>query len=803
MGSSSTTINALQRVIATPSLANARDLENILRQSGCSSTLFGRMNQKSSIDAAAESDRGVVERIANAFDASLTAARVLAGIPHSDPSLQPRPAAQRFLNPDTDNCRWEPQHPKINFDKPSVQFWSDDNTESLRFRKYRSPEGLVTVLVQDTSLGISRDRMVDTILNLNSDDKLKTFEAIGQFGHGGSSALAFCELCLVLTSPRFGKSLDEFFWTLIFPEAQEGPSKQSVVRKWFCSGDGLPLADNKDVLPMLTSSFPGTSVWHFGYVRGTWLKTAAGAHQDTPAARLGRLFFSFPLPCEIRGELARGDTPTGARTVKGAYYRLLEERPGKNRVVEYRTGEKSETLYVDGVEYGRFSVFVFVLNDRKLVRNYVDNQHPVIITLNGQNHGEMTAKLLSDANFPELASTSIAEIRLDRLDEEALSNIVNNSREQPKNSPFTRALVARVRDILSEDESLLEIERRRQDEKAQQSSDALNEKITRFLAAILSDAAAEPATESGGDAPGKKRKKRKTPHQPRPEVAACDPPKIFEFLYPTPVFVPEGATKILKFKSDARPPKYSFHGDNQRCFARLRGSGTRLPQVSISGKADIDGRGYGSVTVSCTETPKNSIERDELVGQVEIMLQTTDGRTLTSVLDVGVAPKPHERERKRRQSVRPEIIFCAPDRADRDYLASLFGEEKIASFSAYLEKYRDALSVPDSHCAYWGESADRTGESWLIVEINIAHPRLVSMMKNCATAEERVALKERIVEDIVLDCYQHTFRLDDVPDIVHEQVLTQPGNEGRASEICLNFDKAIRMARLASTLEPV
>jgi hypothetical protein len=41
----------------------------------------------------------------------------------------------------------------------------------------------------------------------------------------------------------------------------------------------------------------------------------------------------------------------------------------------------------------------------------------------------------------------------------------------------------------------------------------------------------------------------------------------------------------------------------------------------------------------------------------------------------------------------------------------------------------------------------------------------------------------------------------EVPDVVHELVLTQPGNAERASEICLNFDKAIRIATLASKLE--
>lgn len=83
--------------------------------------------------------------------------------------------------------------------------------------------------------------MPKTILDLNSDDKLKTFEAIGQFGHGGSSALAFCESCLVITQPRFETKPDEFYWTLIYPEQEAEASKQSLVRKWFADGDGLSL----------------------------------------------------------------------------------------------------------------------------------------------------------------------------------------------------------------------------------------------------------------------------------------------------------------------------------------------------------------------------------------------------------------------------------------------------------------------------------------------------------------------------------------------------------------------------------
>jgi hypothetical protein len=788
--SPSRVLESLNQLISEPSLAKARQLESDLRSAQFSSRLYGRLNQKSSIEAAAESDRGVVERIANAFDASLTAAKVLAGSDRSDPTLTPRIAAQRFLNPNSEGCMWAPQIPDISFDKPVVQFWSDPDAPTLRFRKYHPREGLVTAMVRDTSLGIAREKMPRTILDLNSDDKLKSFEAIGQFGHGGSSALAFCELCLVLTAPRFESSQENVFWTLIFPEVESEASKQPTVRKWFCSADGLPLEDRLESLGEAARFFPGTTVWHYGYTRGSWLKTAVGTHQDTPAGRLGRLFFSYPLPFEIRGEFARGDTTTGVRTIKGAHYRLLEEKSSDRDVVQYRSGEKSEALRVQGVSYGNFSVYVFVLKDSGTVRNYVDRNHPVIITLNGQNHGEMTPKLLLDANLPEISGSSIVEIRLDGLDAESLSNIISNSREMPKHSEFTRALTERVAEVLAEDEELVDIEHRRQDEKARQSSEGLNQKISSFLNAILSDASGGPTVGSGGIGPGKKGRKGK----PRPEVPFNDPPQILEFISSSQVFVPEGTAKILKFKSDARSPKYSFHGDNPRCFARLLDRGPRYSQLMIAGRADIDGKGYGSVSVACVESATEPVLVNEGAGEIELVLQATDGRTLTARLDVGVSPKPEKHEGKRRQSVRPQINFCAPVGVDTGVLKDLLHEDKIGPLTTSLMQYRDMLEIPDAQCTYWGVKTERDGESWLIVEINAGHPRFIQLLKSCPTIEERVRVKEQIVEDIVLDCYQHTFRLDDIPDVVHEQVVTEPEDIKRAAEVCLNFDKALRMA---------
>jgi hypothetical protein len=54
-------------------------------------------------------------------------------------------------------------------------------------------------------------------------------------------------------------------------------------------------------------------------------------------------------------------------------------------------------------------------------------------------------------------------------------------------------------------------------------------------------------------------------------------------------------------------------------------------------------------------------------------------------------------------------------------------------------------------------------------------------------------VQETIIQDIVLDCYQHAFRLEDMPESIHALVYTEPNDATRAAEICLNFDKALRI----------
>jgi len=776
----------LKRAIASPCLEAARVLEKALSDAGCNKRVLGRLNQKSSIEAVSESDRGIVERLANAFDASLSAALVAVGVKASK-DLTPRICARKFLCPNPDDCSWSPQDPAIGFEKPMIQFWDESPEARLRYRRYQPRDGLASVLVADHGVGLSREQMPCTILTLNSDAKLRAFEAIGQFGQGGSCSLAFCESCLIVTKPRFCDTGEEFYWTLVFPEKEIGDSKQELVRRWFCDSEGLPFVGSLGSFPELETALPGTLIWHYGYRRGGWIAPIVGPEQTNPWGRLGRLFFSYPLPFEIRGKFARADTKEGRRNIKGAFFRLAEER----KVLEYRSSEKSEDLIVEGEKYGQFSVFVFVLKQTGRVRNYVAPEHPIILTLNGQNHGEMTRTHLINANYPELASSMIVEVRLDQLDSEALNEIVSNSREIPKNTRFTRVLTERLVALLSEDETLRHLERARQEEKAKQSSLQLNQKITRYLTSILSDAMGGGEAGKGGKV--RRRKKSGARRKQRPEIPPADPPSLLEFLQ-AQVIVPEGSTRLAKFKSDARPPKYTFHGGNPRLFANLEVKGKLANRLKIVGRADTDPRGYGSVSLRCEEDPSRPITKEIQLGVLAIVLQSGDGSILRATTRVSIRPKPKERRAERKPAVRTEIIFVAPDRTDMAALKQLIKEDKILPFSqcTYLQKYAEALDVQPEDCTYWAERADRDGESVLQIEVNAGNPQLLKYLQTCATAEETVRLKEYYVRDIALDCYQHSFQLRDVPEIVYAGIGTD--DAVRAAEIHLNHDKALRMA---------
>ena len=161
--------------------------------------------------------------------------------------------------------------------------------------------------------------------------------------------------------------------------------------------------------------------------------------------------------------------------------------------------------------------------------------------------------------------------------------------------------------------------------------------------------------------------------------------------------------------------------------------------LALTGRQDINGRGYGSVTLTASESDAEPVRGEVVVGNLFVTIQAADGRVLERSLPVGLRPKPEARKREPRQSVTREIRFCAPDDIDLDEIKGVIGEEEIGSFgSSFLGRYREALAVADGECAYWGEKTETSGVSKLVVEINAAHSRFKKLLESISTAEERI-----------------------------------------------------------------
>ena len=315
--------------------------------------------------------------------------------------------------------------------------------------------------------------------------------------------------------------------------------------------------------------------------------------------------------------------------------------------------------------------------------------------------------------------------------------------------------------------------------------------MSEFLSRILSDAKAGPDVGGGGTGPGQGGGGGR---QPRPEVPSNDPPATMEFVTEGPLFVAEGTRALAKFKSDARPSKYSFHGDNPRVFARLECSGEFADRIAIVGRADVNDRGYGSVTLENPERADMPVAEPTSTGRLIVSVQSADGRVLEANLEIGVRPKPEPRKKAVRQSVKTQIVFCAPDGEDTDALREIMAEPGIQPFGAFLKKYGEALEVSADSCTYWGEKAESRGESLLLIEINAGNSELKRVLEQCRSVDERIATKERYVRDVVLDCYQYSFELQETPEAVLEAIAADADERRRAADIHLNHDKALRIA---------
>lgn len=575
----------LDRLLQCTKSSQMRDLLNELGDSD-SATLdvpFGRhdlvwrpfgntTSNQSSVGLASKAGRSLTERITNAIDAVLEERSLI----DVSPPTSPRQAASRWYGrpssgPDSGMFSWKDMPEGFDRNIHVVMQGSDK-------------ESAPTIDVVDGGIGINPSRFHETILSLQGGNKIKKRYLIGAFGQGGASTLAFCDYAIIFSRSKASPNIVGF--TVIRVLKLDSSYKEDCYAYLSINGtDGtsprvLEAALGDSALEMYPSStklpslVKGTVVRHICYR----LSNLDKGLQSSPGNLYHFLHFSMFDPLipfrvvDLRPLNPKNEYVGGARNrlmEKAQSYReSIEDDDDSNvQIRHYRPMEyiapSGTTEACIGIEYW------VVLGYRKKGQEYelrshsnelfVQQGHPLVGTLNGQNQGETTAALLRQINLNLLSRHIVIHVDATNADSRIRRELFATNREGFKEGPVLDSVLALVKRILEEDDGLLEIERELTERIAKRESESTKSDVKREVSRLLKESGFSVRDDGSVDRQGreerrpveKERRKRPRVQDPLPTLPFPSVTR-FEFVYPVDIFeLPLNETQPLVVETDA------------------------------------------------------------------------------------------------------------------------------------------------------------------------------------------------------------------------------------------------------------
>lgn len=530
------------------------------------------LSNYSSVGLGTKPGRSLTERVTNSMDAVLEA-RVPKGVTVLPESCRDA-AAQWFgrpvTGPDSGLFKW-------NFGQSGF-----DRLVSIVLSAPQ-PNNTATVDVIDAGIGVPPNRFHDTILSLHKGNKLTKHYLIGAFGQGGASTLAFADYVVVMsrfmdTPDVVGFSVirvmnlgveykeDAYAYLCLKRASLDMPAVvPSVSRK---AGEGVELYDPKNSLtrqpPKLTV---GTLVRHVGYKLPS-LAGALGPGAGNLYHYLHVSMFDPLLP--FRAIDLRDPTKAKDERINGSrnrLMRLLDKTKDKDkdedqnsrieirhhRPLEFVTPHGADTPCV-GIEYW---VIYAQRKDKEgkgnwILRSssnelFISKGHPIVGTLNGQNQGEETAKLLKDLSLTMVAQHIVVHIDASGADSRVRRELFSTNREGFKEGSVLDSLIAELKEMLAEDKVLGEIENELTERLTKRDTEQTNNEVKSQITKLLLESGfkvtkpGEAATVGGTGAQAKVRREGSGIYHPKPDPLPTLPyPQVTKWL----IRHPEGVLQI-------------------------------------------------------------------------------------------------------------------------------------------------------------------------------------------------------------------------------------------------------------------
>jgi hypothetical protein len=625
----------------------------------------------SSIGLATKPGRSLTERQTNMTDAILED-RAPAGVPlpHSA-----REAAQQWFGrpvsgPEDGLFSWD--YAAHDYDRRMSLVMSDSGVD-----------GAPTVDALDDGIGIKPEDFPGTILSLQSGNKITKWYLMGAFGQGGASTLAFCDYAVIVSRNRDNPRVIGF---TVIREIKLNERYKEDCYGYLClkapsGGISVPSCQLEEEAlaiypahtgPRVPVLRKGTLVRHVAYQ----LPKLAGSLQASPGNLYHYLHVSAFDPLlpfrliDLRNGKFDNEIVTGSRN------RLMKLNPWDSdtspksvgsylryhREMEYFAPHGTQEPCI-GIEF--WVVFNYrkrKIQDREQVilraqsnELFVQTGHPVIGTLNGQNQGELTAQMLKDLHLGMVAQHIIIHLDASKADSRVRRELFSTNREGFKDGAVLTSLVELLEKMLSEDETLKEIERELTEKLAKRESQATREDVKRQIVKLLQEAGLNVEVEGPVLVPGQgegtepvKRKRGRRPPRPAP-LPTLPFPQVTKFaiIYPKPkmsVHINDSETVLIETDADS---EYDRRG-----LVAIRSEPDCL---ELAGKSPLNGG-----RIRWRMRPRPTAKAGD-VGRIIVSLTRLDGTQLCDSTDFEVLPSLEQRVKKAKGQVpKFEVIPINP-----------------------------------------------------------------------------------------------------------------------------------------------
>lgn len=493
----------------------------------------GRENNKGTIEASSDPGRSLIERLTNGIDAVLEDEFVRhKGQPEC---RSPREAANAWLGvPLAGLSDLGTRERQQLADRVRIEIESGDGQPNQRL-----------VTIEDQGTGILAQHFPATILSLGESNKIKKRYVVGAYGQGGSSTFACSQYTLIAS--RFAGTSKVAYTVVRYYEPP--PEDEAKV------GNYVYLAQEGNVLEVELDQHDlakGTRVKHFGY---DLTKYAGSLGPGSVYGLLNSVLFDPVVPVWL------ADRVHGyRRVIKGSRNAL------RGAVDEGDDSKKGPTIshsipmyYVDLGELGAVGIEYWVLEpyEKQPIRAFVDPSKPIVLTLHGQSHAEMSQLLVRrEAELPYLRQRLICHVDCNRLTPGAKRSLFVSNREEARRGLVYSRIEDEVVKALKSDDELVRLNAIAREQGIQQQDQEAQKQMQSEVARLLRmqgmtvEMVGGAVGESGSEA------RPSGPKAPRPKprpIELVEPPTQLRIVWdesePIPFF--EGQSRYLRIETNA------------------------------------------------------------------------------------------------------------------------------------------------------------------------------------------------------------------------------------------------------------